>query len=182
MAFKYYIKNWALVAQPEDFVPGPEIQATNIASILTVKVATILSTTDSTVIARYIGNDPSCTVSGSNEENVIIKIPEECIPIGFKVEGTPDNADNENRRVIQFTGAGVPANTSSAKLYVPAVIRSALTTSFGGPSATTPWSIDAGSPGDYEIIGVGTSTSPGLTLRINNLNTLTDRHLIQFLW
>lgn len=194
MANKYYIKKHVIVTQVEDVVPGPDTIVEDLSQIiqslidnrfitgLNVVYENILTTTDTTVTAGYIGVTPTCVVTGSNEETVTITIPSGCTPVSFKVEGKPGNTDSSDRRTVVFTGAGVPGNTSIADIIIPGIIKSALTTSFGGPSASIPWSVDFGSPGDADIIGVGTTSSPSLSLRINNLNILTDRHLIQFIW
>lgn len=194
MANKYYIKKHVIVTRVEDVVPGPDTIVEDLSQIiqslidngfitgLNVVYENILTTTDSTVTAGYIGATPTCEVTGSNEEIVTITIPSGCTPVSFKVEGKPDNTDSSDRRTVVFTGAGVPRNTSIADIYTPGIIKSDLSTSFGGPSADIPWSVDFGSPGDADIIGVGTVASPSLSLRINNLNALTDRHLIQFIW
>lgn len=196
MSKNYYIKNHVLVETPEDYIPGPHILATStkLADIiqflvnngfiaaLTFKTENILITTDTTVAARYSGTTPTAVVTGSNEEIVTITIPKDCTISSIKVEGKPSNTDINDSRLIVFTGEGVPANTGVGDIVTPIIGRAALTTSLGGPSDAVPWNIDFGSPGDADIVGVGTSTAPGLSLRLNNLNTLTDKHLLQFIW
>ena len=194
MAFKYYIKNWAIVRQIEDVIPGPDTLATDLAqliqelidnqSIISLNLVdiNILTENDTVVKARYAGIQPTAELSGDNDEVVTITIPEGCVPVGFKVEGLPENTDDENRRTIIFQGAGLPGNTNTADIMIPGVIKAALTTTFGPPSAGSPWTVDSGSAGDVEIVGIATTATKSISLRVTGLNTLTDRHLIQFLW
>ena len=194
MAFKYYIKNWAIVRQIEDVIPGPDTLATDLAqliqelidnqSIISLNLVdiNILTENDTVVKARYAGIQPTAELSGDNDEVVTITIPEGCVPVGFKVEGLPENTDDENRRTIIFQGAGLPGNTNTADIMIPGVIKAALTTTFGPPSASSPWTVDSGSAGDVEIVGIATTATKSISLRVTGLNTLTDRHLIQFLW
>lgn len=194
MALDWFIKDFVLLRQPIDRVPGPNDVATSITKIiqylidnqlissLNLLTVNILTKNDTTVKARFAGVEPTAALSGDDDEVVTITIPQGCIPIGFKVEGLPDNTDSNDSRTVIFTGAGVPGNTSTADMFIPGIIKMGLTTSFGPPADDNPWTIDFGSPGDADVIGVGTSITPSLSLRINNLNTLTDKHLIQFSW
>lgn len=194
MAFKYYIKNWAIVRQIEDVIPGPDTLATDLSqliqelidnqSIINLNLVdiNILTENDTVVKARYAGIQPTAALSGDNDEVVTITIPDGCVPVGFKVEGLPENTDDQNRRTIVFQGAGLPGNTNTADIMIPGVIKAALTTTFGPPSADIPWTVDSGSAGDVEIVGIATTDTKSISLRVTGLNTLTDRHLIQFLW
>lgn len=196
MARDYYIKNFVLVDTPYDFVPGPDILATStrisqliqqlidnqLIQSLNLIDENILTENDTVVKARYAGEQPSASLFGDNDEFVTISVPSGCTIVGVKVEGVPGNTDDSNRRTIVFEGDGLPGNTSIADIMIPGIIKSALTTSFGPPSTGSPWTIDFGASGDVEIVGVALTSTHNISLRFNQLNTLTDRHLLQFLW
>lgn len=196
MASEYYIKNHVLLERPEDWIAGPDVLATStkISSmiqnmidnqlILSLNLVdeNILTENDTVVKARYAGIQPSASLSGANDEFVTISVPSGCTIVGVKVEGLPSNTDDSNRRTIVFEGDGLPGNTSIADIMIPGIIKSALTTSFGPPSTSSPWVIDFGTAGDVEIVGVALTQTHNISLRFNDLNTLTDRHLLQFLW
>lgn len=196
MASDYYIKNHVLVERPQDWIPGPDVLASStrisqmiqnmidnqlILSLNLVDV-NILTENDTVVKARYAGIQPTASISGDNDEFVTISVPNGCTITGVKVEGLPSNVDGSNRRTITFEGDGLPGNTSTADIMIPGIIKSALTTTFGPPSTSSPWTIDLGGAGDVEIVGVALTSTHRLALRFNQLNTLTDRHLLQFLW
>lgn len=196
MASEYYIKNHVLLERPEDWIAGPDVLATStrissmiqnmidnqlILSLNLVDI-NILTENDTVVKARYAGTQPTASISGDNDEFVTIVVPSGCTITGIKVEGLPTNVDGSNRRTITFEGEGLPGNTSTADIMIPGIIKSALTTTFGPPSTSSPWTIDLGGSGDVEIVGVALTSTHRLALRFNQLNTLTDRHLLQFLW
>lgn len=194
MANRYYIKKHVLVREIADVIPGPDTLAENLAQIIQILIddqqilslnlidENILTENDTVVKARYAGTVPTAALSGAKDEFVTITVPEGCTIVGFKVEGLPTNTDDSDRRTIIFQGDGLPGNTSTADIMLPGIIMSGLTTSFGPPSTSIPWTVDFGSPGDVEIVGVSLTDTHNLNLRFTNLNTLTDRHLLQFLW
>lgn len=194
MATEYYIKNWALVNSIDDVVPGPDTLATKLSQLIQELIdnqsivslnlidENILTENDTVVKARYAGTQPTAELSGDNDEVVTITIPDGCTAVGFKVEGLPENTDDSDRRTITFQGAGLPGNTNTADIMIPGIIKAALTTTFGPPSAASPWTVDSGSAGDVEIVGIATTATKRISLRFTGLNALTDRHLIQFLW
>lgn len=143
----------------------------------------VLLDEDGTVVsARYFGSDPTVVVSGSNDETVTITFPSTCIPISVQVVGPNTSVDGSGNRTVVFNGSGLPGNTSVNDLYSPVVEKASLAISLGDPSTSNPYTIDKDNSPAVQIVGVGTTSSPSISLRFVSISAFSSKHLLKFNW
>lgn len=179
---------------PEDHIPGPDALGTSIAGIVQQSINAGLITslapvydrilTDqlTTIDARFIGEYPTATVTGTNDEIVTITIPEGCEPLTFTVIGSSSYVDGSDRRTVIFEGAGVPGNNGLDYLNPPVITKVAMPTVMGNPSDSVPYQYDLDNSPGFEIISVGTSSAPSIGIRFTNMAALQNKHLLKFQW
>lgn len=129
------------------------------------------------VLAKYFNVIPSVQVGNGV---VLVTAPENCILDGFIITGDTATLLNNNR-VFTFTGAGVPGNTDLNNIVVPSIQKVSGTPSFGIPSLDNPWTIDLDNSPSAQMVGLGTSGNPSISIRLNNLNSFSY-HIITFNW
>lgn len=142
----------------------------------------ILQDANTVIKASYVGEEPTATVTGVNDEIVTINIPSACTPLSFSVIGNATYVDDDDSRTVIFEGDGVPGNTSLDYLNPPLISKIAMPTNISNPSSDNPYRYDLDSSPGYEIISVGTSGSPSLGIRFTNMAGLQNKHLLKFIW
>ena len=131
------------------------------------------------VYAKYIGTSPTVSISGANSENITINV-NNAILHGTVVRGRQEDTDSGIKRVIH-RGQGIPGNTSHMDIIIPSVTKlSSTSPSFGLPAETNPYSIDLDNNASIDVVGIGNTSLPSLTLRLQNLNY--PFHFIKFGW
>lgn len=194
MATNYYIKNHVIVTAVDESIPGPDTIATSVCKMVQAGIDSgcilglspvherILTDQQTTVDARFIGEYPTATVTGTNDEIVTITIPEGCVPLSFIVIGASSYADIDDNRTVVFEGGGVPGNTGVDYLNPPTIHKGAMPTLMGVPSSSNPYRYDLDSSPGYEIISVGSASAPSIGLRFTNMAGLQNKHILRFQW
>lgn len=190
----YYIKNFVLLEENNrEAIAGPNPPVTDIYKIVQTGInqgniqtyqeldykliLTDQTVGDTRIYAKYLNQEPVVTLSGTNKESISIQFIER--PISIIVQGTSDNVSNGNR-TITFRG-NIPGNTSSSHIVTPTITKIASTLNgFGNPSPTNPYSVDQDNNPSIDVIGVGNTVNPSLTLRFGNLSF--PNHILQFNW
>lgn len=191
----YFLKNFVLLEENNnEAIAGPNPPVTDLYKIVQTGIdqgnintyqeqdyELILSDSsvgDTRVYAKYIGEKPTISLSGSNREVVTITCNKR--PISFIVQGTSANT-TDSARTIVFRGASIPGNTSSSNIVTPIITKvSSTLAEFGDPSPNNPYSIDVDNNPSVDIIGVGNSTNPSVTLKFGNLSF--PNHILKFDW
>ena len=178
---------------PEDHVPGPDALGTSLAYMVQQAINAGLITSLApvydrilidqltTIDARFIGEYPTATVTGTNDEIVTITIPEGCEPLSFVVIGDSSYVDTSDQRTVIFEGAGLPGNNGLDYLNPPIIQAVRMPTVISNPSSSNPYEYKYDSP-NYEIISVGTSSSPSIGIRFTGMTALQNKHLLKFQW
>lgn len=140
----------------------------------------LVSDNGTIVTARFLGDDPTAVVSGSNDEIVTITFPSKCIPISNQVIGPYASVSSGNRTFI-FNGEGIPGNRGISTLYLPNIEKASITTELGDPSPSSPYPIDSTSP-EVELVGIGTDSFPSLSIRARGVDSMITKHVFKFTW
>jgi len=131
------------------------------------------------VYAKFIGTAPTVTTSGAFSENINITASN-IILEGVVIRGRLEDT-NEGIKQITFRGTGIPGNTSHMDIIVPSITKLASTSpEFGLPSETNPYSIDLDNNASIDVVGIGNTALPSITLKLQNLNY--PFHFIKFGW
>lgn len=194
MAANYFIKNHVIVTSVDESIPGPDTIATSLCNMVQAGIdsgcitslaptfARIRTDLLTTVDARFIGEYPTATVTGTNDEIVTITIPSGCEPLSFTVIGSSSYVDGSDRRTVIFEGNGLPGNNGLDYLNPPTITKVAMPTVMGNPSDSIPYQYDLDNSPGFEIISVGTSSSPSIGIRFTNMAALQNKHLLKFQW
>lgn len=194
------IKKFVVLEQDYELVPGPDsvtvdiykkIQsAINDGTILTTNGTTIgssdityeriLSSGTTFVDALYTGESPEAAISGTSNEVVTITCADGCTPLSFQVTGASAETASTNR-TITFSGAGVPGNTSTDTLYIPGIQKVNANVVFGAPTTSNPYTVDNDNSPAIQIVGVGDSTTPSISIRFVGLSAFST-HKLTFNW
>lgn len=200
MANIFKIKKFVVLDQDYELVPGPDsvtvdvykkIQSAIDDGTLTISDGTpigssnlqfkrILTEATTFVDAFFAGKEPTAAISGSSNEVVTITCPTGCTPVSFQVTGDSSETASTNR-TITFSGPGVPGNTSKATLYIPGIQKVSAPTVLGDPSTSNPYTIDNDNSPAIQIVGVGNTSTPSISIRFVGISAFST-HKLKFNW
>lgn len=122
------------------------------------------------VVASYFGSPPTVVANGSNEEEIVVTIPDDCILKGIVVFGGTGETDN-GTKYVRFEGPGLPGNTSVTTMYPPTIQKiNGITSIAGGPSRTVPFSVDIDNNPSAKITGIGSAGAPMVEVMFQGLS------------
>jgi hypothetical protein len=192
MSKQYYIKKFVILEENNnEAIAGPNppvkslysmvqdgIDQSDIITYQETDYELLLTEGTTKVYVKYFDKKPTINLSGASDEQVTITCLQR--PLSFIVHGTDSNVV-DGYRTITFRGAGIPGNTSSSHIVTPVITKiSSTLADFGNPSISNPYSVDQDNNPSVDIVGIGNSTNPSISLRFGNLNF--SNHILQFDW
>ena len=174
-------KAQSVLSVVEKAINEGRIEITN-GSFIATNYKLLVSDNNTVVTSRHIGSDPVAIVSGGSDEIVTITFPSTCIPISVQVIGPSSSVDGSNNRTVIFNGSGLPGNTSITELYLPNIEKANITFSSITPSTSNPYTIDKDNSPAIQVVGVGSLSSPSISIRFVNIGSFNEKHLLKFNW
>jgi hypothetical protein len=110
-----------------------------------------------------------------------LTIPAGVTLLSARVTGDDAENDGSGNLTVTFTGAGLQGNEGIASLHIPATQKIDLSAQvFGAPAPGNPYSVDDDDTVQMQVVGVGSSGSPGITIRAVGLTTNYDDYQLVF--
>lgn len=136
------------------------------------------SGSSATVVVTATGTGITATrASGS----VTITVPTGVVLLSARVTGADGDNDGSGNLTVTFTGAGIHGNESVATLHIPATQKIDLSAQlFGAPATGNPYAVDDDDTVQMQVVGVGSSGNPSLTMRAVGLTSNFDNYQIVF--
>lgn len=159
------------------------VNSTSGAGSSTTYAKILDAVSNTTVQCTYEGETvPTCTLSGTNNNQVNVVIPSGTIIKTVSVYATDAELDSNNK-TIAFSGAGLLGNTSAVDLFIPSVQKANLSAvDLGVISTSNPAALDFDNSPSVSIVGHGTVGTPSLTLRVNALSPAYTKYNLTFTW
>jgi len=110
-----------------------------------------------------------------------VTIPTGVTLLSARVTGDDAENDGSGNLTVVFNGAGLQGNVSIATLHIPATQKIDLSAQvFGIPAPGNPYSVDDDDTVQLQVVGVGSSGSPSITLRAVGLTANYDDYQLVF--
>jgi len=110
-----------------------------------------------------------------------VTIPAGVTLLSARVTGDDAENDGSGNLTVTFTGAGLQGNEGIASLHIPATQKIDLSAQvFGVPAPGNPYSVDDDDTVQMQVVGVGSSGSPSISLRAVGLTANYDDYQLVF--
>ena len=110
-----------------------------------------------------------------------VTIPSGVTLLSARVTGDDAENDGSGNLTVVFNGAGLQGNVNIATLHIPATQKIDLSAQvFGAPAPGNPYSVDDDDTVQMQVVGVGFSGSPSISLRAVGLTANYDDYQIVF--
>jgi len=110
-----------------------------------------------------------------------VTIPTGVTLLSARVTGDDSENDGSGNLTVTFTGAGLQGNEGIASLHIPATQKIDLSAQvFGAPAPGNPYSVDDDDTVQMQVVGIGSSGSPSISLRAVGLTANYDDYQLVF--
>jgi len=110
-----------------------------------------------------------------------VTIPSGVTLLSARVTGDDSENDGSGNLTVTFTGAGLQGNEGIASLHIPATQKIDLSAQvFGVPAPGNPYSVDDDDTVQMQVVGIGSSGSPSISLRAVGLTANYDDYQLVF--
>jgi hypothetical protein len=110
-----------------------------------------------------------------------VTIPTGVTLLSARVTGDDAENDGSGNLTVVFNGAGLQGNEGTGSLHIPATQKIDLSAQvFGAPAPGNPYSVDDDDTVQMQVVGVGSSGSPSISLRAVGLTANYDDYQLVF--
>jgi len=110
-----------------------------------------------------------------------VTIPAGVTLLSARVTGDDSENDGSGNLTVTFIGAGLQGNEGIASLHIPATQKIDLSAQvFGAPAPGNPYSVDDDDTVQMQVVGIGSSGSPSISLRAVGLTANYDDYQLVF--